>query len=157
MPPRRLLLTSVLLACAPFHPATVRAQSPPDSGCSYSRCGLRVEERFLSTRLVRGDSAKSVARLGWFGSGVGVLLAGPDSAAYHARQYRNRQRTLNALGLTSAALVLLTVATTDDFVDSRALIVGAIVLDVAALPFLGGSRRSLDRAIWWYNRDLPRP
>jgi hypothetical protein len=88
---------------------------------------------------------------------VGVLLAGSDSAAYYARQYRSRRRTSNALGLTSAALVLLAVATTDDFLDSRALLVAAIGLDLIALPSALRSRGSLDRAIWWYNRDLPRP
>jgi hypothetical protein len=157
MPMRRPLLVSLLLACAASHPATVRAQTASDSTCSYSQCALRVEERFLSTRLVRGTSGESVGRLGWFGSGVGVLLAGSDSAAYYARQYRSRRRTSNALGLTSAALVLLAVATTDDFLDSRALLVAAIGLDLIALPSALRSRGSLDRAIWWYNRDLPRP
>ena len=154
---RRLLLLSLVLASAASHPATVRAQTASDSTCSYSQCALRIEHRFLSTRLVRGTAGEPVGRLGWFGSGVGVLLAGPDSAAYHARQYRSKQRTSGALGVTSTALVLIAVATTDDVVDSRPLLVAAIGLDLIALPYALTSRGSLDRAVWWYNRDLPRP
>jgi hypothetical protein len=157
MPPTRPLLLSFILACAASHPATVRAQIASDSACSYSHCALRVEQRFLGMRLVRGSTGESVARLGEFGSGVGVLLAGPDSAAYHARRYRSQRRTLDALGYTSVALLLLRVATTDDFVDSRTLVVGAVTLNLIALPFVMRSRRSLERAIWWYNRDLRRP
>jgi hypothetical protein len=148
---------SFLLACAALQPATVRAQARTDSACSYGQCALRVEDRFLSTRLVRGASGESVARLGWFGSGVGVLLAGSDSAAYYARQYRSRRTTGDALGLVGGALILATIWTTDDVVDSRPLILGGIALHLISLPFALGTRRSLDRAVWWYNRDLPRP
>src|SRR5687768_7400502 len=114
---RRAFLPSLLVVCAAVQPATVRAQAAPDTACTYSRCALRVEHRFLSTRLVRGSAAESVARLGWFGSGVDVLLAGPDSAAYHARQYKSRRTTSDALGFVSAALAIVAVATTEDFVD----------------------------------------
>jgi hypothetical protein len=154
---RRPDLLSFLLACAALQPAAVRAQAPPDSACSYSQCGLRVEHRFLSTRLVRGASGESVARLGWFGSGVGVLLAGSDSAAYYAHRYRSKRTTSDALGITSAMLVLVALWTTDDFVESGPLLVAGAGLELIALPFWVGARRSLDRAVWWYNLDLPRP
>jgi hypothetical protein len=154
---RRALLLSVPLACSVLQSAIVHAQVAPDSTCSYSRCGLRVEHGFLSTRLVRGASGESVARLGLFGSGVNVLLAASDSAAHHARQYRSRRTTGDALGFVGAALTLAAIWTTDDFVDSRPLLVGSATLGLISLPFLLGARRSLDRAVWWYNRDLPRP
>jgi hypothetical protein len=154
---RRDTLLSLVLACAALQPASVRAQAAPDTACSYSRCALRVEHRFLSTRLVRGAAGESVARLGWFGSGVNVLLAGPDSAAYHARQYKSRRTTSDALGLVSAALVLAEVWTTDDFAEGGVLLLAGATLDLIALPFWLGARRSLDRSVWWYNRELPRP
>jgi hypothetical protein len=153
---RRAVLLSLLLACAALQPATVRAQAAPDTACAYSRCALRVEYRFLSTWLVRGAGGESVARLGWFGGGVDALLAGSDSAAYHARQYRSRRATSDALGFTSAALALAALAQNDALVGAPLLITG-ITLDLIALPFWLGARRSLDRSVWWYNRDLPRP
>jgi hypothetical protein len=106
---------------------------------------------------VRGSAGESVGRLGWFGSGIGVLLTGSDSAAYYARQYQSKRRTSDALGLASAALAVMAVSTTDDFFEGSPLLLAGIGLELVALPFWLGSRRSLDRAVWWYNRDLPRP
>jgi hypothetical protein len=154
---RRVVPLSLLLACAALQPATVRAQAAPDTACSYSRCALLVEHRLLSTRLVRGPAGQSVGRLGWFGGGVDVLLAGPDSAAYHARQYRSRRATSDALVLASVALALVAVASTDDFGEGSPLLVAGIGLELIALPFWLRARRSLDRSVWWYNRELPRP
>jgi hypothetical protein len=151
------LLTTLLLACAAVHPDTMRAQVASDSACSYSQCALRIDYGFFSTRLVRGSSGQSVARLGWFGGGVGVLLAASDSAAYYARQYRSRRTTSDALGVLSAGLALVALTQTDDFMDGTPLLVAGITLELVALPFWLSSRRNLDRAVWWYNRDLPRP
>ncbi|MFN2564114.1 MAG: hypothetical protein ABR499_03795 [Gemmatimonadaceae bacterium] len=154
---RRAVLPSLLLACAGLQPAVVRAQAAPDTACSYSRCALRVEHRFLSTRLVRGASGESVSRLGWFGRGVDVLLAGPGSAAYHARQYRSRRTTSDALDFVAAALAVVAATQTDDFVESGPFLLTATALELISLPFWLGARRSLDRSVWWYNRELPRP
>jgi len=150
---RRALASSLLLAAA-VYPAVARAQTAPDSACSYTRCALRVEHRFLSTRLVRGTSGESVGRLGWFGSGVGVLLAGGDSAAHYARLYQTKSRTAEVLSILAATMAFAGTLQGD---DGAPLLIGGITLELAALPFWLGSRRSLDRAVWWYNRDLPRP
>ena len=157
MTTRRHAFLSLLLAGAALPTATLRAQTAGDSTCSYSQCALRVEHDVWSGRLVRGAAGEPVGRLGWFGSGVGVLLAGSDSAAHYARQYQSRRRTLDVLGLTSAALLLLTVATTEDFANSSTLAAGAITLQLISLPFGLRSRTSLERSVWWYNRELPRP
>ena len=154
---RRVVLPSLLLACAAVQPTTMSAQAASDTACSYSRCALRVEHRFLSTRLVRGANGESVSRLGWFGSGVDVLLAGSDSAAHYARQYRSKRTTSDALGFASAALAIVAVTTTDDFLESGPVLLAGIALELIALPFWLGARRSLDRSVWWYNQGLPRP
>jgi hypothetical protein len=154
---KRVVPFSLFLACAALQPAVVRAQAAPDAACSYSQCALRVDHGFLSTRLVRGAAGQSVGRLGWFGSGVDVLLAGSDSAAYHARQYRSRRATSDALTFVSIAVALAGVAQGDDFVESGPFLLTSLTLDLIALPFWFGARRSLDRSVWWYNRDLPRP
>jgi hypothetical protein len=151
------LLLSLLLACAALPSGLARAQAAADTTCTYSRCALRVDHGFFSTRLVRGASGESVSRLGWFGSGIDLLLAGSDSTAHHARLYRSRRSTADALGLIGAALAIGGFVQGDDFANSGPLLLAAITLDLAALPFWIGSRRSLDRAVWWYNRDLPRP
>lgn len=153
---RRALLSSLLLALA-TQPTVVRAQAAPDTSCSYSRCALRIKHGFLSTRLVRGTAEESVARLGWFGRGVDVLLAASDSAAYHARQYRSRLTTANVVGLVGAALLLVGAARGEGIGDGGPWILAGLTLSLVELPFQLTSRGSLDRAVWWYNRDLPRP
>jgi hypothetical protein len=157
MTSRRALLPFALLACAALLPTAALAQAASDSSCSYSRCALRVDYGFFSTRLKRGASDESVARLGPLGSGVGVLLAASDSAAHYARQYQRRRTTADVLSITSAALTLTALTTTDDFTEGGPLLIGGLALELIALPFHIGARRSLDRSVWWYNRDLPRP
>ena len=157
---RRVALLSLVLAYAALQPATVRAQVPqgaPDTACTYSRCALRIEHRLLSTRVVRGASGESVGRLGWFGGGVDVLLAGRDSAAHYARQYRSKRTTADALTATSIALALISVTQNDSFADGAPFLIAGTTLELIALPFWLGARRSLERSVWWYNRDLPRP
>jgi hypothetical protein len=146
-----------MLACVALQTEPVDAQAATDSACSYSRCALRIDHGFFSTRLVRGTSGERVARLGWFGSGVDLLLAGSDSTAHHARLYQSRRRTGDALGFVGGVLTLAAVWTTDDAVDGSLLLISGIVFEVASLPFHFSARRSLDRSVWWYNRDLPRP
>jgi hypothetical protein len=153
---RRALLSSLLLACA-AQPTVVRAQAAPDTSCSYSRCGLRVNHGFFSTRLVRGATGESVSRLGWFGSGVGLLLAASDSAAYYARQYKSRRSTSDLLNLVGGALVLVGITGGEGVREAGPFTLAGLTLGLVALPFEFTSRGSLDRAVWWYNRDLPRP
>lgn len=154
---RRALLPSLLLTSTLAYPAAFGAQAASDSSCSYTRCALKVDYGFFTTQLKQGASEKSVGHLWFFGSGVGVLLAGSDSAAHYARQYQSRRRIADALGFTALAVMLTAVWTTDDFTESGPVFVGGLVLDLAALPFHLGARRSLERSVWWYNRDLPRP
>src|SRR3712207_546661 len=164
---RVVALAPLLLACAALLPAAARAQrvqtahtqtaqtqtiparTPGDSSCTYSRCALRVDYGGLSTRLVRGATGESVSRLGWFGSGVDVLLAGPDSAAFHARQFRSRSQISGALGIMAASLAFVGTLQGN---DGAPLVLTGIALELAVLPYWLGSRRSLDRAVWWYNR-----
>ena len=154
---RRIVAPSLLLACVVLAPESVRAQAARDSTCSYSQCGLRVDYGFFSTRLVRGSTSERVARLGWFGSGVDILLAASDSAAHHARHYQSRRRTGDVLGFVGALLSLAAIWTTDDIADGSLLLISGITFELASLPFQFSARRSLDRSVWWYNRDLARP
>jgi hypothetical protein len=154
---RCAVVPSLLLACAALQPEPARAQAAPDTTCTYSRCALRVDYGFFSTRLVRGSTGDRVARLGWFGGGVDVLLAASDSAAFYARQYRTRRKTADALGVATGALLLVGLTSGEDFYEGGPFVLAALTLELVSLPFVFGIRRSLDRSVWWYNRDLPRP
>ena len=154
---RPALLPSLLLVAAALTPAVAHPQSAADTACSYTRCALRLDHGFFSTRLMRGASGEEVGRLGWFGDGVDVLLAGSDSAAHHAREYRGRRMTSDLLGVVGIALAVVGLARDHDYLEGAPFLFVGLAVDLAALPFRIGARRSLDRSVWWYNHDLPRP
>lgn len=146
-------------------PSVLRAQVSAErarAGCTYETCALRVEPRFWGpSRLLRGREGVEVGKLGAFGGGVDSLLAGPDSAAVHARRYVGAARTSNALGLLSAAayvaLLVHTDNTTKDFDNTDiALGVTGVGFGIASIPFALRAGRELSRAVWFYNAALAR-
>lgn len=144
-------------------PAGAQGATPHPAGCTYAACGLRVETGFWKTTLVRGAAGEEQSRLGGFGKGVEVLLAGPDSAAAHARTYVGASRTAGTLGLIALASYAVVLWRTDSFRGGDDLGAGEGVAAVAgagtaiaAGVFSVRATRELARAIWWYNAALPR-
>ena len=147
-------------------PANAPAGVTAAPACTYDACALRVEQRAI----LRGAGGARVGRLGTFGApALAPIVAGSDSAARHAadfdRDYGTGKKLLHGGAL--AALVPLTVVYNRTlFDDGRDVRTGDWVLLAAAIPGLAveiwGARkverslRSLSRAVWWYNRDLPR-
>jgi hypothetical protein len=138
--------------------AAVRAPS----GCTYERCALRVEEAFFSApRLLRGRTGVEVGRLSAFGGGVDTLLAGPDSAAVYGRRYVTAIRHSTVLGLLGAAAYVVVLVRSDDFRNdlddgSIAVAVAGTGFAIASIPFTLHAKRSLSRAVWFYNAALAR-
>src|SRR4051812_38102503 len=103
--PRFSIILTVLLALAAPLASSAQSGAPvrAPAGCTYETCALRIEPRFFaSARLLRGRTGEPVGSLGGFGSGVDTLLAGPDSAAAHARRYVTDARRAGTLGLIGA-------------------------------------------------------
>jgi hypothetical protein len=146
----------LVAAASAIHSDRLQAQGTPNTACSYSVCALRVERGLFGSRLVRGATGEPVGRLRGFGSGVAVLLRGSDSAAYYARQFRGLQQTSGGISVVSAVLAIAAL-TQGRNVGSATLLIAATTLELIAFPHELAARRSLDRAVWWYNRDLPRP
>ena len=144
-------------------PCTASAQvSRAPSGCTYETCALRVEPRLFSAPLLlRGRQGVEVGRLGGFGGGVDSLLAGPDSAAAHARRYVSEIRSANTLSLLSAAAFVVVATRTDWFRDDAgdgdvAVGIAGTVLGLVAIPLHQRAERNLSRAVWFYNAALAR-
>jgi hypothetical protein len=159
---------NVMMAVVALSAAALRAESQvPTVGsmpvaCTYETCALRIENGFFSINLVKGQSGEKVSRLGGFGSGVDVLLAGPDSAARYARSYVTASRWSNGLTLIGGIAFGLAIASIDDWNDSSigsteavVAVAGAGIL-VVSIPFSLKAQRSLARAVWWYNEELAR-
>ena len=165
MIPRVTYLCAAALSIVGGTQLTAQVSAPvADSarGCPYEACALRVEHRAFGRYLVRGAEGERVSRLGGFGSGMGPLLAGSDSATHYARQYVTNTRWAEGLGLLAG--VGLAVAYLRDgglgegFGDPTAQVaaVGGIVALYASLPFGLRAQRSFSRAIWWHNAALSR-
>jgi hypothetical protein len=159
--PRRIAFALALTLVAPL---SAGAQSPAARtpvGCTYETCALRVEPRFWGpARLLRGREGVEVGKLGGFGGGVDTLLAGPDSAAAHAREYVTAARRSNTLGLLGGVAYVALLFHSDSFddVDNTDIALGitALGFSIASIPFELHAKRSLARAVWFYNAALAR-
>jgi hypothetical protein len=158
---RCVTIALAALALAPLA-ADAQAAARSPSGCTYETCALRVEPRFFSAPLLlRGREGVVVGKLGGFGGGVDSLLAGPDSAAAHARRYVREVRTANTLSLLSAVAFVVVATRTDWFRDNAsdgdvAIGVTGTVLALASIPFHLRAEQNLSRAVWFYNAALAR-
>jgi hypothetical protein len=161
LPSRRLIAVAALVAAPLDARAQVSAARSP-AGCTYETCALRVEPHFFSAPLLlRGREGAEVGRLGGFGGGVDTLLAGPDSAAAHARRYVKEIRTANTLSLLSAAAFVVVATRTNWFRDDAsdgdvAVGIAGTVLGLVAIPFHLHAEQNLSRAVWFYNAALAR-
>jgi hypothetical protein len=146
-------------------PANAPAGVTAAPACTYDACALRLER----TAILRGAGGAPVGRLGTFGApALTPLVAGSDSAARHAavfdREYGTGKKLLH--GGAVVALVPLTILLHRTRDLDRDVTAGDWALLAAAVPGLAveiwGARKverslkALSRAVWWYNRDLPR-
>lgn len=154
----RAVVVAALLA-----PGSASAQAGPARvpvGCTYETCALRIEQGFFSApALLRGRAGEQVGSLGPFGGGVDTLLAGPDSAAMYARRYVTNTRRATTLGLIGSVAFIVAVARTDNFRNgddvATAFAITSVGFAIASIPFTLRARRSLSRAVWYYNSVLP--
>lgn len=155
---------SVALAAAILVPAPrIQGQvAAPAAECSYRTCALRVESGAGGRWLVRGSAGEPVGRLHLLGGNVAALLAGPDSAAFHARRYVRSTRRAGGLALAGGVVLGAVGASTSQFRDrplSGAAVGGLVAgssLALSSCAFAVRAERSLARAVWWYNAALAR-
>jgi hypothetical protein len=130
-------------------------------GCTYDRCALKREGVIFSQRVVAGVEGRVVARQRFAGFRLDSALAGSERALAEARVHRRESTAGGVLMLAGSVLGAVAVA---DAVGGRDELTGsrsAMLLGGAAISVAGGWRlqiadRALARALWWYNRDLPR-
>ncbi len=180
---RRLTAAAAALAAgaaaagAQAAPAPAGAGAAPPAGCTYDACALRRERVFFSERLLAGARGAVVARPRAFGAfRLDSIVRGVPEAAPHAARYRREQVRGQVLNLVGAALSAVALIDAVNRSDGDCVVVGvvpscdnrgwrgrntALLLGGLGFNFVGGWRlqvadRSLNRAIWYYNRALPR-
>ncbi|HJR63610.1 MAG TPA: hypothetical protein VJ803_07890 [Gemmatimonadaceae bacterium] len=157
--------TQLVVAVALFvtsAPSGLAGQRAEDA-CSYDTCALRVERRFWGSDLVRGAAGERMSGLGFFGADLTGLVQRSDSAVHYARLYRRDQRVSTVLAVVGGLATVIALAKADPFdADSDpggaewAVLVGGLGVVLASGHYQSSASRALSRAIWWYNRDLPR-
>lgn len=154
MPTLRLAFLAAVFAV----PAAAQPVAAPGA-CTYDTCALRVEPGFFGRQIVRGADGEPAGRLGLLGSDLGDAVRSSERALEQARIYEGTRlpAVLAALG-TGALILAASVARVGG--DNEELATGALV-GAAGLSALGvnlqlRSERALSRAVWEYNRDLPR-
>jgi hypothetical protein len=128
------------------------------ANCTYDSCSLRIQPPTMTTplMLVRGVEGEEVVRLGLMEPAVAPLLTRSDSAAAHARIYDtwyDRGSMLNIAGtvVAIAAPILL-----DGTMQKIAFTGAGIGLTVYGNLLINRANDSLNRALWWYNREFAR-
>jgi hypothetical protein len=144
-----------LLIVAPAVFLITPALGQEASACTYDTCALRVE----GARILRGAEGTPAGRWGLFQTpDLTYLVQSSERATEHARIFEQTAPTAQWLGLAGALLLVAPRWETDRNVTSLEL--GAVIAG-AGLSIYGThlqvrAQRALSRAIWWYNRDLPR-
>lgn len=160
-----VVAAALSVAAGPLFPRAGLAQTRAIEACSYDECALRVEPRvFGAPRIVRGTFGAPVASLGLFGADVERIVQGADSAVRHARVYRASQRWAVAATVAGFVLGSVAIAQCDDtgFIfpscsgSAMPLAVGALAGTFYGAFEYRRANRALARAVWWYNRGLPR-
>jgi hypothetical protein len=152
----RLTVVLVVAQLLTMGGTTMAAQESP-----YDVTALRVESRQGNLRILRGVDGTVVASAGIFhGPGITQLVRSSENALAEAkvfeRDYDPGQR-LAALGVATLGAAIGATRISD---VNPVIQVGLYATSFVAIGYgakkLESAYRALSKAIWWYNRDLPR-
>jgi hypothetical protein len=140
-----------------FPSGAASAQQTP-APCTYDTCALRIQAPTLTTPLllVRGRDDIEVMRLGLLEPAVAPFVALSDSAVAHAHVYDvlyDRGAIINITGTVLAIGAPIVFQRTSQKVGFTVVGIG---LTVYGGVLTNRANDALARAIWWYNRELPR-
>lgn len=152
----------LVLAASPDRAAgqePTRVLTPAGLPCGYDSCVLRVEDGWLSRKLLRGPEGTVVARLGFGGPSLASVVQVSDSAVVHAHRYQRAQNVgaaLTTVGSVAAiaATIVLNQQNRDVRDEAIAVNVGGLAVWIVGNTFLYKARREMNRSVWWYNRAV---
>lgn len=138
------------------------AEAQQPATCSYDSCALRFQHRsVLGVRVVQGATAVKAERNGFFSQRIPVFESRSDSVHFHYVEYRSHATRAGVLGILGAFTMSVGYALLDHAPhEDRALKISVIGAG-AVVGFIAGinharSQDHVHRAIWLYNRELPR-
>ncbi len=156
----RLTLLAVLIALT-ASPSVSQSQRPSTANCTYQSCALGLVPVWDGLSVVRGDSERRIATLGFFlpGDVSSVFQEDPDAleAARDAVQIRQIGAALTDGGLLLAATGIARALFRRDWDRlSTALTIGGGAALGVSVPVQFAADGELSRAVWLYNRRFAR-
>jgi hypothetical protein len=134
--------------------------APTDSARSYDVRALRFESSLGNVRIIRGADGQLVGTGGWFrDTELEKLVASSPNAIAQARLYEKnnfRGSLVGTVGAVTSVVGLVLTTNSSNSAASPALIIGGVAAMVWGVQHVNESYSALSRALWWYNRDLPR-
>jgi hypothetical protein len=148
------------VAAAATTPARGIPERAADSVHSYDARALRFESSWGNVRIIRGANGPVLGTVGWFRDfDLEKLLATSPSAVAEARVYQTdnfRGSLVGGIGAATTLVGVLVAANSSNNASSPVLVIGGLGAMVWGAQHLSMSYSALSRALWWYNRDLPR-
>jgi hypothetical protein len=152
-----VFVLSLLASSAAARPAS--AQFGPD--CPYERCALRVAYNAAGAALVRGSDQVVINGLGFWARDMSLAFEGNRLSQDLAASYRRRHNTGTVLSGVGAVSFFIGLVANDgnislDLDTPSLLSLGGLVLVAVGSRVSLSAEDQLSRAIWEYNRLLPR-
>lgn len=154
---RRACLVALVLLAGSGTAARAAAQGAP-AVCTYDTCALRVQPPSLTTplMLVRGATGEEVLRLGLLEPAVAPFVALSDSAVAHARVYDLKYDRGSILNIAGTVIAIGAPVLLRGTMQKIAFTGAGIGLTIYGNTLVNEANDALNRAVWWYNRELAR-
>lgn len=152
-------MLGLLCAAAALLPAAAHAQATQaPQVCTYDTCALRVQPPSLTTplMLVRGSNGEEVLRLGLLEPAVAPFVALSDSAVAHARVYDLKYDRGSILNIAGTVIAIGAPVLLRGTMQKIAFTGAGIGLTIYGNTLVNEANDALNRAVWWYNRELAR-
>ncbi|HMG69533.1 MAG TPA: hypothetical protein VK544_00360 [Gemmatimonadaceae bacterium] len=139
---------------------SARTSTTSDSSRSYDAQALRVESRWGSINIIRGVNGPVVGSVGWFRRfDVEKLVESSPQATTEAGKFKSnnfRGSLIAGLGATTLVAGAILTSNSSSNASSPMLMIAGAGAMVWGVQYLNKGYSALSRAMWWYNRDLPR-
>jgi hypothetical protein len=150
-------------------PCTIGAQRPepvgvtPPSACTFDTCSLRIEPRFFLGETIVVGNGRTQQQIGFRGRELVELVAGNDYAQREARlasRHRTRGGVISAITtITWGTLTAIWLNRPNREASDGTFLASTAVIAIGSTwsgYHMNKDHQHTARAVWAYNRDLPR-
>jgi hypothetical protein len=164
------LVATILVLSAVIVSLPVQAQGPTVAGaraavgpCTYEKCAVRLDRAFFSGRKVIVGLDGPQLGFGAFGSGLVSAVDAVPAAASEARLGRRNAIKSAVAGVIGSIVVVVALrryGERDLVIRNEGIKLGTLALGLTGAMTAGVqaryAERHYSRAVWLYNRELPR-